>query len=444
MKNLLMMTGAAAFAAGVICASAANAATVTYNDNGIVWTFVTNGDTTGDGSTAVTLGPDTKENPSSDSERAIPAATSVDAASIPWAFTDNNVSYTVTKVGMGAFYNCKLSGTLTIPSTVKAIGNRGFQGCTALTKLASLGGATTLGNYAFAENNNMAGDISVLSGVSSLGIGAFQGCVKLTGDVVFDPSLTTIPSRLFNRASGIESVTVPDTVAYIDNKAFEGTTFTGFLVPGSARISCNVLFKQSKLKVFFAGPDTVAKDTNTSATGWGAPLSGVTGCKAFVPSTSSWGTYNAINGGTGTQTIYYGPDKDIDFEIDMAAKKIIAKPKTAAMIANAIAWASDFRDHLGYSEEIVVSDFIEMSEGTITAAALAGVDFKTMLMMFKVKTQAQLDAVLAAVPQTAMLAIDPTDATEALTLPQDRALWVWLSGTGKYVPKINGLIITFR
>ena len=75
---------------------------------------------------------------------------------------------------------------------------------------------------------------------------------------------------------------------------------------------------------------------------------------------------------------------------------------------------------------------------------LANVQLNSTLMMFAVKTQAQLDSVLVAVPQTAMLAIDPTGARERLSLPQDRALWVWLSGNGEYRPYIRGLIITFR
>ena len=45
-----------------------------------------------------------------------------------------------------------------------------------------------------------------------------------------------------------------------------------------------------------------------------------------------------------------------------------------------------------------------------------------------------------------VLAIDPSDATEVLTMPQDRVVYVRLSGegrNGKYTPKINGLVITF-
>jgi len=69
------------------------------------------------------------------------------------------------------------------------------------------------------------------------------------------------------------------------------------------------------------------------------------------------------------------------------------------------------------------------------------VEFNSLLMMFAVKTQAQLDSILAAVPSSAMLAIDPTGATEELTIPQDRALWVYLSGNGKVRPQINGTIL---
>ena len=83
-------------------------------------------------------------------------------------------------------------------------------------------------------------------------------------------------------------------------------------------------------------------------------------------------------------------------------------------------------------------------DDAVTPEMLANVQLNSTLMMFAVKTQAQLNSVLAAVPQTTMLAIDPTGAREELTMPQDRALWVWLSGTGKYTPYFTGFKLIFR
>ena len=89
-----------------------------------------------------------------------------------------------------------------------------------------------------------------------------------------------------------------------------------------------------------------------------------------------------------------------------------------------------------------MTNAIEVAEGTITDAMLSGVAFESLI--FNVKTQAQLDMVLAATAEVSIpLCIDPTGAKAEMTLPADRKVWVLLSGTGKYRPKIKGLIISF-
>ena len=119
-------------------------------------------------------------------------------------------------------------------------------------------------------------------------------------------------------------------------------------------------------------------------------------------------------------------------------------PTTEAAFTNVLNWATLFKDKLGYDTRVSVTNSIEVSADAVTPEMLANVQLNSTLMMFAVKTQAQLDSVLAAVPQTTMLAIDPTGAREELTMPQDRALWVWLSGTGKYTPHFSGFMIIYR
>jgi hypothetical protein len=149
-------------------------------------------------------------------------------------------------------------------------------------------------------------------------------------------------------------------------------------------------------------------------------------------------------GGANTQLIKYGPGEEIDFDLDTESKVITAIPTTQEMFVNALNWATLFKEKLGYKTQISVTNSIEVAEGAVTEEMLSNVQLNSTLMMFAVKTQAQLDSVLAAVPQTTMLAIDPTGAKEELNIPQDRAMWVWLSGTSKYKPYIKGLILSFR
>ena len=109
-----------------------------------------------------------------------------------------------------------------------------------------------------------------------------------------------------------------------------------------------------------------------------------------------------------------------------------------------------FKDAFGWNAKVNVTNTIEVSSGTITSEMLEAVEFNTLLLTFAVTTQAQLDDILEKFPATTypMLAIDVQSSgsgkTEALTLPSDRELWVHLPGDGKFTPKYNGLVISFR
>ena len=59
----------------------------------------------------------------------------------------------------------------------------------------------------------------------------------------------------------------------------------------------------------------------------------------------------------------------------------------------------------------------------------------------------QLDDVLAATASVSVpigIDLDVAGKHEMLSLPADRKVWVLLSGNGKYIPKVNGLVITFQ
>lgn len=109
--NKLVMTFGAAVALCVAMASLSSFAD-TYSEtaSGIDWTYQA-GSVLADGTTAATLG--------DGSSACIATSTAVDAANIPWTFTDNGTDYTVTTIAANAFKGCsKLSGTLTIPDHV--------------------------------------------------------------------------------------------------------------------------------------------------------------------------------------------------------------------------------------------------------------------------------------------------------------------------------------
>jgi hypothetical protein len=441
----LAMASRLSMVAAMVTVLPASADMVTTN--GVTWTYITNED----GENTVTLGPGGGSGDNAtDEQRAIPVATKVSASLIPWKFEKEGKAYTVTRVNARAFYRCTgLTGTLTIPDSVKEVGAYAFTGIgESITRVTSLGGITKVGDGAF-HGLSPRGDFPDIYNITSFGTSAFRDWTKIDGQatVTLNPSLKTVTAYMLQN-SPISSVKIPRSVTKVSYGAFKQTKLTGLMIPGPLTAATSddytevdpsgLLQNAWWAKVFFAGPNTKASTIN------GSEMFGSTGdLKAFIPDNEQWeGDLN--EGGNNTEIIKYGPGREIDFEIDTDEMVITAIPTTTDMFVNALNWSTLFKEKLGYQTRISVTNSIEVSEGTVTAEMLSNVQLNSTLMMFAVKTQAQLDSVLAAVPQTTMLAIDPTGAKEELNIPQDRAMWVWLSGTGKYKPYIKGLILSFR
>lgn len=419
--NLVRLLGNTIAAAVVAIVPALNADTITTN--GVTWTYSGRDDT----AKTVTLGGDGTG--TSNPKRAIGKDVAVDASRIPWSFdidVDGETNtYKVAKIGNYAFYECsKLSGTMTIPDHVTAIGKSALNR-TGLTRLASFGGVTSIGSYAFDSSSGLSHVFPDLSHVTAYAMAAFQNA-HFSGVARIASSVTVTNEQLFTGCRRLAGIFVPGPATVSSGNQ----TYRSINAKLFAR-------NATSLKAIFAGPNT--KGTNLTT---GNMLQNVTNCTVFVPANGYWTGLDT--GGTDNRVICYGAATNLDLVVSEDMGTITATPADEEAFTNVLAAASMLKDVFGWNTVVNVTNAIEVSEGAVTPAMLADVRINTLLMMFKVKTQAQLERVLAAVPQTTMLAIDPTDASEELTMPSDRALWVWLAGTGKYRPRLNGISIVFR
>ena len=438
---------AAAIAAGAAIPMSANADVGTVDVNGVTWTVNTNATTRtatlGDGSSAC-----------------IATSTSIDASLIPWTFTvgegDDAIEYTVTSIAASAFNECsKLSGTLTIPSAVTSMGANAFYKCSKLSKIASLGGVTTLAAEAFRNDSGLAGsDYPDMSRITSIAKNVFNSCA-MGGTVRLD-SLTGYSNcdSAFNGAAITNVVFPRRDINLSGNYMFQNCrNLTGVYFPGpdfgssTAQIRRSSCFKGCiSLKVFLAGPLTRLSN-NYGATSVDM-FSGVNGCRIFVPTGSNWDTESDTEKGLAAyeadNTIfYYGAGRDLDMSFDNDNKTVTATPATAHALTNVLAAASTVKNVFGMDMRINVTNAIEIAAGSVTAAELAGVTFDSLT--FAVKTQAQLDTVLAAVPAETPLAIDPEGATENLMVTTgNRKVYVMLPKNGTYKVRQGGLIIIFK
>lgn len=128
------------------------------------------------------------------------------------------VPSTVTAIGARAFYSCTSLTGVTIPNSVTTIGEEAFFDCVALTGVTIPGSVTKIGDGAFAFCRNLT-SVTIPNSVTELGGRAFYECTSLTG-VIIPNSVTKIGDRAFAFCTSLPSVTIPNAVTELGDRAF--------------------------------------------------------------------------------------------------------------------------------------------------------------------------------------------------------------------------------
>ena len=150
---------------------------------------------------------------------------------------------TLKTIGDYAFHRCSfIYGTLTIPAGVTSIGDRAFSYCTGLSGLTIPGTVSSIGHSAFYYCTGLTGTLTIGAGVTSIGDNAFGYCTSLSafavgtgnttfkadGGVLFNPAGTTLIQYPAGKTG--TTYTIPSNVNAIGDRAFVGCTkLTGTL-----------------------------------------------------------------------------------------------------------------------------------------------------------------------------------------------------------------------
>ncbi|MBQ7580080.1 MAG: leucine-rich repeat domain-containing protein [Clostridia bacterium] len=142
----------------------------------------------------------------------------------------NSFSQNVTVLNDNVFSNCKSLQAIVIPDTVTTIGDSAFSGCSA-AKFILLGkGVKQIGEKAF-EGCTGTTDIIIPDNVISADNNSFKGCAFK--NVVMGKGLTFIPNSLID-SEALTTVVIGDGVVSIDNRAFVYCTLLSSLTIGNS------------------------------------------------------------------------------------------------------------------------------------------------------------------------------------------------------------------
>jgi len=184
---------------------------------------------------------------------------------IPASIKYEGETYTVTNIGKYAFRDCEEMASVTIPSTVVAIGEDAFRTSLTSVHISDLDAWCKIAFYNNFSNPLYCGQHLFLNGVennhllipnsvTSIGDYAFCGCISFES-VTIPNSVTSIGAYAFDYCSNLTSVTIPNSVTSIGANAFyQCSNLTSVTIPNSVTdIGVGTFYRCSRLESAMIG-----------------------------------------------------------------------------------------------------------------------------------------------------------------------------------------------
>ena len=152
----------------------------------------------------------------------------------------------LTQIADGLFYGCSQLVSVNIPSSVCSIGSYAFSQCSSLNNLTLPANLTFIGRFAFqntpwySTQYNEAPDGPFYIGPQLVG---YKGDAP-TGELTIKDGTTCIGTEALRNCNRLTSVTIPESVAYIDYEAFFGCAGLKAVHITNMAAWCNIEFQE--------------------------------------------------------------------------------------------------------------------------------------------------------------------------------------------------------
>lgn len=193
----------------------------------------------------------------------------------------------VVDIQRGAFNGCTgLNGTLSLPSTLRKLGNEGeddnqdegtdyyggvFQGCKNLTgNLILPDNLEMIRGYCFSGCSGLYGELRLPAKLKRMGVCAFSYCSGFTGSLSIPQGITALPSEAFHNCGFNGTLTLHDGITNIANDAFANCHFKGELhLPKSLKVISENAFCNNDFSGTLTLPSTLTHiGSNAFAYNW--------------------------------------------------------------------------------------------------------------------------------------------------------------------------------
>ena len=144
---------------------------------------------------------------------------------IPQTISNNDIEYTVTRIGKNSFTACRKLSSVQIPNSITTIDEESFDACVTLTTLTLPNSVKTIGSKAFAYCTALT-SLKLSNSITDIGYSAFSECTALT-TVNIPSSVTNIGNDAFYRCNALQAINVDSNNQHF--KSVDGILFNANL-----------------------------------------------------------------------------------------------------------------------------------------------------------------------------------------------------------------------